>query len=233
MKVVEVPLDARWDLDAGGMRRAIEMAQPNIVFLATPNNPTGGAMSEDRVRAVIEAAPDALVVLDEAYADFSRQKSLSHLRHAYPNVAMLGTISKIGFASLRVGWLVADAELVREIDKVRQPYNLPVPSQRGALFVLQNLREEVERVVAYIIAERERMASELGRLGFSVAPSEANFLWVETTRPAQEVFDGLVAGGILVRSFHARGGRLAKRLRITIGTSSENDRLLEAIARLT
>lgn len=230
IKPIEVPLDASWDLDVAAIRKAIEFAQPNIVFIATPNNPTGGAMSEDRIRAVIEAARDALVVLDEAYVAFAKT-NLTPLRREYPNVATLGTLSKVGFASLRVGWLVGPAELVREIDKVRQPYNLPVPSQRAATLVLREMKDEITALVSTVIAERRRMADELGRLGFGVAPSEANFLWVETKRPAKEVFDGLAASSILVRSFHARGGRLANRLRITIGTAGENDRLLEEITK--
>jgi len=231
-KVVEVPLDASWDLDVNGMRRAIEMARPNLVFVATPNNPTGGVMAEQGLRAIIEAASDALVVIDEAYVDFAR-KSSAHLYRDYPNVALLGTLSKIGFASIRVGWLIGAPELVREIDKIRQPYNLPVPSQHAATFVLRNLKPEIDKLSAYVIAERERLKLELDRLGFSVAPSEANFLWVETRRPAAEVFEGLASCGILVRSFHARGGRLARRLRITVGLSEENDRLLDVMSRWT
>ncbi len=229
IKTIEVPLDASWDLDVAGIKRAIEFARPNIIFIATPNNPTGGAMSEERLRAVIEAAPEALVVLDEAYVAFA-QKSAAHLRQAYPNVALLGTLSKIGFASLRVGWMVGPAELVREIDKVRQPYNLSIPQQRGATFVLRELGAEIERVKAFVIAERERIARELRQMGFDVAPSEANFLWIETPHPADEVHQGLASKGVLVRSFGARGGRLSRRLRITVGLAHENDRLLEALA---
>jgi len=230
MRVIEVPLDAQWDLDVSAMCKAIEFGQPNLIFLATPNNPTGGLMSEDRLRVVIEAAKDSVVVLDEAYSAFAKA-SVAHLRRVYPNVVTLGTLSKVGFASLRVGWLVGPEDLVAEIDKVRQPYNLPTPSQRAATLVLRDLRDEIKTVVAGVIAERTRVSEELIRLGFGVTPSEANFVWVETKRPAIEVFEGLAESGILVRSFHARGGRLSNRLRISIGTSSENTRLLETIKR--
>jgi histidinol-phosphate/aromatic aminotransferase/cobyric acid decarboxylase-like protein len=114
MNVVEVPLDAAWDLDVEGLQRAIELARPNLVFIATPNTPTGNAMSEKRLRAVIEVAPDALVVLDQAYGAFAR-RSAGRLRHEYGNVSMLGTLSKLGFASIRVGWIVGPAEIVREV----------------------------------------------------------------------------------------------------------------------
>ncbi|WP_437922586.1 histidinol-phosphate transaminase [Sorangium sp. So ce291] len=229
MRAVEVPLDAGWDLDVASLLRAVEFARPNVVFIASPNNPTGALMSEDRLEAVIAAAKDALVIVDEAYIDFSPRDQLA-LRRRHPNVAVLRTLSKIGLASLRVGWLIGAPELVAELDKVRQPYNLPVPSQRAATFALRELDGELRRVAATVTGERERVARGLTELGLSVAPSHANFLWVGTRRPAGEVFDALAARGVLVRSFHAAGGRLAHRLRITIGLREENDRLLAEIA---
>jgi histidinol-phosphate aminotransferase len=231
-KVVEVPLDGAWDLDAGGMVRAVEFARPNVIFVATPNNPTGTRVSVERLRAVIEAAPDALVVVDEAYVDFAGAgagEQLALLR-AYPNVAVMRTLSKVGFAALRVGWIVAPAELVREIDKTRQPYNLPAPSQQGATFVLRNLGGEIARMRDVVVAERARLAVGMAALGFSVTPSEANFLWVECARPADEVVGALAARGVLVKSFQASGGRLLKRMRVTVGLPGENDRLLHELA---
>lgn len=230
--VVEVPLDQAWNLDVSGMKRAIEFARPNIVFIATPNNPTGNGMAEDRLRQVITAAPDTLFVLDEAYVDFS-STNVSQLRLEYPNVALLGTISKIGFAALRVGWLIGQRDLVHELHKIRQPYNIPLPSQHGATFVLRELKDEVARLVEHVVSERERLTRELEGLGFSVVPSQTNFVWVATKRPATEVFDGLASQGILVRSFAKHGGRLAQRLRVTVGTQTENDRFLETIARFS
>jgi histidinol-phosphate aminotransferase len=243
-KVVEVPLDAEWDLDVPAMRRAVELVRPNVVFVATPNNPTGRCMSLDRLEALAAAAPDALVVVDEAYVDFARQKQITmgasppnprsgllHLRKAYPNVAVLRTLSKIGFASLRVGWMVGPAELVAEVDKTRQPYNLSVPSQRGAIHVLEHLEAEVARNCAAVVAERERLAAALLGLGFGVTPSDANFLWVEAKGSAGDLCEALAARGVLIKSFHASGGRLARRARITVGLPAENDRLLDEIAR--
>ncbi|CAN94378.1 Histidinol-phosphate aminotransferase [Sorangium cellulosum So ce56] len=229
MRVVEVPLDAGWDLDVAGLRRAVDFALPNVVFIASPNNPTGALMSEDRLEAVVTAASDALVIVDEAYIDFAPRDQLALLRK-HPNVAVLRTLSKIGLASLRIGWLIGARELVAELDKVRQPYNLPTPSQRAAAFALRELGGELRRAAAAVTAERERLAAGLAALGLSVAPSHANFLWIGTRRPAGEVFEALAARGVLVRSFHAAGGRLAHRLRITVGLPEENDRLLAEIA---
>lgn len=230
IKVIEVPLDPGWDLPVESMRRAIDLARPSLVFIASPNNPTGGMMSEDRLTQVIEAAADSVVVVDEAYVDYAPRSQLA-LRRRYPNVVVLRTLSKVGFAALRVGWVIGPAELVREVDKTRQPYSMSTPAQRVATLVLRELGSEVRRITAAVVAERERLALGLSALGLGVAPSHANFLWVETRRPGQEVFDALAARGVLVRSFHAAGGRLANRLRVTVGLPAENDRLLEEIAR--
>jgi len=225
MKVMEVPLDRGWDLDVAAMTRALEIARPNVVFVASPNNPTGALMSEDRLEAVIAAAPEALVVVDEAYVDFAPRAQLD-LRRRHPNVAVMRTLSKIGFAGLRVGWLLGPADLVAEINKVRLPYNVPSPCQRAATVALRELGGEIARVASAVVEERERLAAGLRGLGLEVAPSHANFLWVETRRPAGEVHQALADRGVLVRSFHAAGGRLGRRIRVTVGLCEENDRLL-------
>lgn len=227
-KSVEVPLDADWDLDVAGTRRAIEALSPSVLFIASPNNPTSNRVSEARLTQVIEAAEGGLVILDEAYVDYAGP-SLRGLRARYPHLAVLRTLSKIGLAALRVGWLEADAELVRELDKGRQPFNVSATSQLAAAAVLTEAWGAVEGEVKRVLAERRRVAEELARIpGFAVAPSDANFLWVRTERPAGEVVDALAARGVLVRSFHAAGGRLARQIRVTIGSERDNDRLLAA-----
>jgi histidinol-phosphate aminotransferase len=229
-KPVEVSLDKVWDLDAGQMERAIVMLRPSIVYVASPNNPTGNAMSPDRLEKILAAAPDALVVIDEAYAEFAGETRRGW-RARYPNLGILKTLSKVGLAALRVGWLEADAELVREIDKARQPFNVSATSQAAAAAVLEGAWGAVLEHVADVVRERARVAAEIAKTpGFEVTPSAANFVWVRTPRPAAEVVDLLKSRGILIRSFHASGGRLANQVRITIGTPSENDRLLEGLA---
>jgi histidinol-phosphate aminotransferase len=225
---VDVPLDAAWDLDAGAMKRALELMSPSVVFIASPNNPTGNRMSEDRLRAVLDAAGDALVVLDEASVDYAEGGSLRALRAAYPRLAVMRTLSKVGLAALRVGWLEADESLVREVDKARQPFNLSATSQAAACAVLAHAWDAVSTHVAGVVAERGRVAREIGAK-VQVTRSQANFLWVKTPGPAGEVYEALCKRGVLVRSFHAAGGRLASQLRVTIGTPKENDRLLEAL----
>ncbi|HEY3816186.1 MAG TPA: histidinol-phosphate transaminase [Polyangiaceae bacterium] len=231
IKPVEVPLDASWDLDAGGMKRAIEMMRPNVVFVASPNNPTGNRVSDARLVELLEAAGDALVVVDEAYIDYGGE-SLRGWRSRFPNLGILRTLSKVGLAALRVGWFDADEALVREVDKVRQPYNVSATSQAAAAAVLTEGWAEVQEQVKAVVKERERVADALRSAGgFKLTPSQANFLWVRTELPAADVYGGLVAAGILVRSFHAAGGRMAHQLRVTIGAPADNDRLLEVLTK--
>ncbi|HVJ14295.1 MAG TPA: histidinol-phosphate transaminase [Polyangiaceae bacterium] len=232
-RVLEVPLDAEWDVAADGLLRAIEMSQASVAFIASPNNPTGTLASMERLRRVIEAAPNTLIVIDEAYIDYAGCDHLELYRR-YPNVILLRTLSKIGFAALRVGWLVARPELSAELDKARQPYNLNAVSQRLASVVLAELAEPVAAAIAVVVSERERVAAELVSLpGVTVTPSRANFLWLCTERAAGDVFDALCQRGILVRSFHERGGRLAHQLRVTIGTPAENDELIRCLREVT
>jgi histidinol-phosphate aminotransferase len=233
LKPVEVPLDAKWDLDVNAMTRAIEMMRPAVVFIASPNNPTSNRMSDDRVAAVIEsgAKHDALVVVDEAYGDYAGT-SVRSWRARHPNLAVLRTLSKVGLAALRVGWMEADEGLVREIDKVRQPYNVSATSQAAAAAVLADAWDDVKAQVDLVVRERERVASALRAMpGVDVAPSDANFLWVGTPQPASETYERLLRQGVLVRSFHAAGGRLASRLRVTIGSRSDNDGFVEAFSK--
>ena len=141
-KPIEVPLDAKWDLDVAAMGRAIEVTRPNIVFIASPNNPTGNRMSDDRIAAVLEAARDALVVVDEAYVDYAGD-SLRAWRSRYPNLALMRTLSKVGLAALRIGWIEADEGLVVQLDKARQPFNVSATSQAAASAVLAEAWDEV------------------------------------------------------------------------------------------
>jgi len=228
-KAVEVPLDAAWDLDVAAMLKALELLSPSVVFVASPNNPTGNRMSVDRLEALLAGAGDALVVIDEAYVDFAGD-SLRSWRAKYPRLGILRTLSKVGLAALRVGWLEADEGLVREIDKARQPFNLSAISQAAAAAVLAEAWDEVKAHVRAVVGERQRVAEALRALPeVDVTPSEANFLWLATPRPAADVHAALLARGILVRSFHASGGRLARRLRVTIGEPAQNDALVDAL----
>ncbi|HEY6081298.1 MAG TPA: histidinol-phosphate transaminase [Polyangiaceae bacterium] len=233
LRVLEVPLDAAWDLSLEAMKAALAVSPPSIIFIASPNNPTGNLMSLERLQRLIEAAPSSLVVIDEAYIAYADRDQLDLYRR-YDNVAILRTLSKVGFAAFRLGFLIGKPEIVAELDKVRLPYNVPTPTQRVAELAFGELGDEVSRIAREVIAERARLEASLRQSGrIEITPSQANFLWLKTERPAGEIYEQLKARGILVRSFHARGGRLAQQLRVTVGTRAENDELAQALIELT
>ncbi len=236
--VTEVPLDGSWDLDREAMLAALERDRPAVVFLATPNNPTSGALSRDTVDAIVEAAarldPPSLVVVDEAYLPYrvgegdpwAGATGLDYLaRHKH--VAVMRTFSKIGLAGLRVGYLVADPQLSLELEKVRLPYDLPAHSQAGALVAMGPLSAAVDRHVASIVRGRGAVVRELSRMpGLRCDPARthANFAWVGV-QDAAGVASRLKSRGVLVRTFPA----FPDRFRVSFGSSSENEAFLAAM----
>lgn len=225
---VEVPRsDGSWALDRPAMLDAIRTHRPNLVYVATPNNPTGNVTSDADLRALVEAAPDALVIIDEAYGAFA---STTHEdwceRHA--NVAVLGTVSKIGLAGLRLGWARLHPALAAEVEKARPPYNLSTYTQLAAATLLGEMPEVLDDAVARIVAERERLGRALESIAdVRVSPSQANFFLVEVPDAAR-VHTSLQERGIAVRRF-ASEPRLARHLRITVGTPADNDALIDAL----
>lgn len=230
LDVQAVPLDARWDLDVPAMLRAIEQHEPNVIFLASPNNPTGNRYSDERVRAIIDAcAGKSLLVLDEAYAPFAGRDERETMG-AHPHVARLGTLSKIGLAALRVGWAVLPEGLATEIDKARQPFNVDAVAQAMAARALESHGDALRAHAAQIARTRNQLAAELRALdGVTVFDSDANFLWLDVGRDAGPVFEALLARSVLVRSFHPNGGRLARCIRVTVSTEAHHARLLAAL----
>lgn len=229
LRPVGVPLDERFDLAVDPMREALQQHRPSAVFLASPNNPTGTLYSRDRLEALLRSTDDTLVVLDEAYAAFSGVR-YGDLTARFPHVGRLQTLSKIGLAALRVGWAILPAGLAAAVEKVRQPYNLNALSQAAAVHCLTELRAEIDAAVLRVLLERDRVFPQLRAIdGLSVTPSAANFWWVEVPDDAGRVAASMRERGVVVRSFHAHGGALARRMRITVGTPDENQRMLDAL----
>ena len=226
---VAVPLDDSWDLDAHAMSSAIEAHRPNLVYYATPNNPTGNCFSRERVEALVRAYPDTLHVVDEAYGAYSGE-SYATLCEELPQCALLGTLSKVGFAGARVGWVRLNEALSKELEKVRQPFNLNTASQVVATLALTDLAPILEEHITTIVAERGRLAVALERHeSFRCYPSDANFVLVEFRGNVPELCGALLDRGVAVRQFQTGDPRLRSCIRITIGTPEENQRLLEAL----
>ncbi|HWI38740.1 MAG TPA: histidinol-phosphate transaminase [Burkholderiales bacterium] len=223
MKAIAVPLREDFTLDADAFIARMRAEKPALVFLAYPNNPTGVLYPEADVVRIIEAAP-GLVVLDEAYHVFAGKTFMDKLPK-YPNLVVLRTVSKLGLAGIRLGYLAGRPEWLRELNKVRQVYNVNVLTEAAARFVLERL-DVLEAQAAEIRAERARLGAALRAFGgVTVFPSEANFFLVRVP-DALRTYEALRLQGVLVRNLHPG---LANCLRVTVGTPDENRILINAL----
>jgi histidinol-phosphate aminotransferase len=226
MRCVGVPLAADFALDVDAMLAAIARERPALVFLASPNNPTGNRFATADVERILRAAP-GLVVVDEAYVAFAAGSLLSRIGE-FPNLLVLRTVSKVGMAALRLGYAVAAPEWIAELNKVRQPYNLNALTQAAAPVLLAEAGL-LDAQIAAIVAERTRLAAALAaRSDVRTFPSEANFVLARVP-DAPAWCARLREAGILVKSMHGGHPLLAQCLRITVGTPAENDALLAAL----
>ena len=224
---VEIPLQPDFTLDGDAVDRVLEARRPNLLFLALPNNPTGTLWPRDELVRILERRRDLIVVADEAYLDYSGAEHID-LLDAHANLVILRTLSKTGMAALRVGYLVAGPAIVRELEKVRPPYNVGALGQTAAAYLLEHHRALLDEQVTRVVAERDRLGRELARVpGLLVFPSRANFFLVRS-EGATALWRRLAERGVLVRSFD-RPGPLAGCLRITVGTPEENELLLAAL----
>jgi histidinol-phosphate aminotransferase len=226
VETAEIPLLDDWSLDIARTLDAIADKKPGVIFLASPNNPTANCVAPSALSAIIEAAP-GLVVVDEAYADFA-DASVGPLFRERPNVVVLKTLSKAGFAALRLGYMMADRRLVSEVNKTRLPYNINSLTQALATEVV-NSWDELLPIFGEIKKERARMSTAISAIPFmEPCPSQANFILARVTKDAQTVFSALLKSGVRVRWFEG-SARLGNFFRITVGSLEENDRLINAL----
>ncbi len=231
MDYVGVPLKPDFSLDEAAMLQAIEQHQPALVFLAYPNNPTGNLFSATAMQRIIAATP-GLVIVDEAYRAFTDDSFIPALAE-YDNLLVMGTLSKLGLAGLRLGYLLGAAHWLHEIDKVRLPYNINALTQCSVEFALQH--HTVFAAQAQQIRQaRAQLQAELARLpGVVTYPSQANFILFRVCHgQALSVFSGLKNYGILIKNLDPMGGLLQDCLRVTVGTPEENRRFLQALDSL-
>ncbi len=216
-----VPLqDPGWSLDPAGFLEA----DAELSIVCRPNNPTGNAFPVDDVLEVVEGL-DGIVIADEAYVEFADGSLLPHLPD-HPNLVVLRTLSKAhGLAGFRVGMALGDADVLREVGKVRAPFRLDTLSE---LVAVEALRDStyVDRAVPVVRKQRERVRQALDERGFRTWPSDANFLWVEPPVDAVDLTNALRDRGFLVRDFR---GEIRPYLRITLGPPDVMDAFLDAV----
>jgi len=229
LEFVGVPLTADFELDEVAMLAAIETHRPAITYIAYPNNPTANLWDDaviDRIVAAI-GQQDGLVVFDEAYQPFASRSWLQRMA-AHPHVLVLRTLSKFGLAGVRLGFLCGHSALIEQIDKVRPPYNVSVLNAEAALFALEHA-EVYAQQAAVLRAEREGLQAALRDIpGVHSWPSEANMILVRVP-DSKRTFEGMKAGGVLVKHIATLHPLLANCLRLTVGTPYENTRMLRAL----
>ena len=214
--------------DTAALLETIEEKQPDVTIICSPNNPTGCVIETDELRRLLRAAR-GLVVIDEAYHEFARQ-SVVPLLEEHENLVVLRTFSKaMAFAALRVGYLLAAPELVREIGKAVLPYNLNAFSQLAAEVALEKYSALLGPTVEAIIAERERLYLAVSEIpGLHPRESQANFMVVKSDTEIKRIFAELLQREILVRDVSGYP-LLSEYFRFSVGTPEENDRLLRAL----
>ena len=223
LRPVSTGLREDFTLDREAFLAAMREHRPAVIYLAYPNNPTGVLYGEDDVLAILRAA-EGLVVLDEAYHAFAQKTFMQRLAE-FPNLLVLRTVSKLGLAGIRLGYLAGSKRWLEQFDKVRSPYNINVLTEATAVFLLERL-EVLEKQAAGIREERSRLGKDLAALkGVTVFPSEANFFLIRVP-DASRTFEGLRAQGVLVKQLHPG---IQNGLRVTVGTPDENRILLSAL----
>ena len=225
---VGVDLRDDYSLDIEKVLAAVERHRPGLIFIAYPNNPTGNLFDAGLVTRLIEAAP-GLVVIDEAYHGFSGESFLPRLA-GHPNLLVMRTLSKLGLAGIRLGVLMGAERWIRQLDKLRLPYNVNTLTQLIAAVVLEYGSVLTDQAAA-IKLERGRLLAELRRVpGVRAYPSDANFILFRISE-AERIFDGLKRRGVLIKSLHGSHRLLADCLRVTVGTPDENTAFLTALTQ--
>jgi histidinol-phosphate aminotransferase len=220
-----VQLDSNFDINLSDALLIIEREKPKIIFIAYPNNPTGNCFDYDAIIEIIKST-NSMVILDEAYYAYSDKSFLSEISN-FPNLLVLRTISKIGFAGLRLGLLIGDQETIAQLNKLRLPYNINALTQTSANFLLQD-KQRIINNAQIIIEERRRLAHELSLFSkFKVYPSQTNFILVHS-EDANSLHTALKENGILIKGF-PKGSKLSDFIRISVSEPVENTILIDAI----
>ncbi|MDB5255553.1 MAG: hisC [Chitinophagaceae bacterium] len=229
VRIVDVPLTTDYVLDVQAMLPKLT-AEVKIVFLCSPNNPTGNLLPEDQIITILQHAK-GLVVVDEAYIDFAPESSLLRILKNYPNLVILQTFSKAwGLAALRLGMAFASEEIVAVLNKIKPPYNINAVTQQLAYEAIGQIMKK-EQMVAGILMERAYLEEELAKLPviLKVYPSDANFILVKT-KNGTGMYSYLIEQKIITRD-RSKVMLCDNSVRITVGTHEENEALINALKK--
>ncbi|MFN2532722.1 MAG: histidinol-phosphate transaminase [Pyrinomonadaceae bacterium] len=227
-EIISVPLTPEFIYDSPSLQSAIQSANPDVTIICSPNNPTGCIIPRPDLVSLLQTST-GLVIVDEAYFEFVDETAVPLLEQ-FRNLVVLRTFSKaMAMAGLRVGYLLAAPELVREIAKTVLPYNLNIVSQIAAEVALEMYRTTLKPQISLIRAERNRLFAQLGRIeGLTPVASRANFMLVRSSVSPPTIYKQLLRRNILIRDVSAYP-MLHDCFRVTVGTSEENDQLITAL----
>jgi histidinol-phosphate aminotransferase len=229
VRLIKVPLTDDFSIDPGSIRELLTAPDLKLILICSPNNPTGNSMKRSDIEYIISNF-SGIVLIDEAYIDFSEQESFRFLTGKYNNLIVMQTFSKaFGLAAARIGMAFADRTIINYLNKMKPPYNISSLNQKAALKSLGRINLLKKRI-RKIKTERERLISDLKKLNIieRVFPSDSNFILVKT-RNADEIYARLINSRIIVRN---RSRIVPGCLRITVGRKSENTRLLKALSKI-
>jgi len=229
LNYLSIPLQADdFDLDLPTMLETIKDYQPSVIFLAYPNNPTGNLFSHSAILEIISVAK-GLVVIDEAYAPFADASFMDYLS-VHDNLLVMRTVSKLGLAGLRLGYVIGRPEIIEQLNKIRLPYNINSLTQLSANFALCN-HAVFDQQTQKICQERSRVFNQLNTLaGITAYPSAANFILFKTPADqATRIFLAIKQQGVLIKDMSPQGGLLTDCLRVTIGKPEENEAFITAL----
>ncbi|WP_151448755.1 histidinol-phosphate transaminase [Lacisediminimonas profundi] len=228
MEFVGVPLKADFTLDLPAMLDAVRQHKPAVTYLAYPNNPTGNLFDAGQMIEILRAVGnDGVVIVDEAYQPFAQASFMDRLPE-FANLVVMRTVSKLGLAGIRLGYMSASAELLAEFDKVRPPYNINVLTEAAAECLLDRI-EVLDQQAAALRQARGQLVAALSTLpGVEVFPSAANFLLLRVA-DADGVFSRLLDRKVLIKNVGKMHALLANCLRVTVSTPEENQLFLDAL----
>ncbi len=219
---------ANYEVDFELLLEEAKRTSASLIFICSPNNPTGNAVEKAKVEKLLTET-EALVVIDEAYIEFGGESCISLLEQ-YPNLIILRTFSKaFGLAGMRVGYLAADPTVIQELQRIKQPFNINNYSQIAVYAALQHqdLIEQQVRIIQSGRDELQLQMQQLAMMGIKTYPSSANFILFEAYQEAGELSEALRQRGVLIRNISGRG--LENCLRVTVGTPEQNTAFLEAL----
>jgi len=227
--IIKSPLNQSFQIDMQSAAPLLNTENLKLIFICSPNNPTGNSINSDDIKAII-AKSQSIVVIDEAYIDFSDKPSMAGLIKKYPNLIVMQTFSKaFGLASIRVGIAFMNSEIIKYFNKVKPPYNISKLNQNAA-FSKISATHLVEKEITTIKNEKRRVIEELSKLAIveKIYPSDANF-FLAKVKDADKIYNELIRQGIIIRN---RNSVIKNCIRITVGKPCENNKLLKAIKLL-